>query len=474
MLLTPLDRPFEWKNPPRLALGLCLLMLVIFLPWHMADLRLEKELAQQYRDTLMATEWPLYETHALKTGQRTKLKKLQAEYAAGREDPDRLDNVALYVAMDDGFVQGMRQQGQDYLSPEKFSAWEEARTAFDPQRSKLSRRALGVDPQDFRPITFITFGLVQADFMQLLAALALMLTIGIAMELALGSGALLAGLLGGGATGAVAFLLSNGSDVMPLTGATVGVSALAGMFFMHFKAGKVRVLNRHEIPAYSLGLLWLLLVAAEFLVSHLRTSELIARLAALASGPLWAFAYAKWFVNAADFMPVISSDEPEDEKDQAYRQQLHQALDAVARLEFTQAQKLLRDLYKQNPSNLRVLTQLYYVEKLNPGNAGYDAVARRMFNFSAAEHDDLVLKTYRDYLRYSTSQAALDLETSLKLVNRLTRMREVMEADKLMRLVLDRKSSHPQITKTALALADALERLREPARARFFRQAVAE
>lgn len=475
MLLTPLDRPFDWKSPPRLALGVCLLLLLIFLPWHASDARLKKELAAEYREKLIKTEWPLYETHALKTGQRTMLKKLQAEYSASKEDPARLDNVALYVALDDSFVQALRQQGQDYLSPEQFGAWQEARHDFDPQRGKLSARALGVDPQQgMRPITLLTFGLVQADFMQLAAALLLLLTVGVCMELALGSGAVLASLLGGGATGAVAFLIANGGDVLPLTGASVGAAAVTGMYLMHFKGGKVRAFNRLDIPAYSLALLWVLLLGAEMVLSDLRTSEIVARVAALASGPLWAFAYSKWFVNAADFMPVISSDEPDDERDMAYRRALNQALEAVARLEFPQAQKLLRDLIKQNPSDMRVLTQLYNVEKLTPGNPGYDAVARRLFNYSAAENDQLVLRTYRDYLRYSQKQAALDMETSIKLVGRLTRMNEVIEADKLMRQVLDRKTPHPLIQKTALALADALERLREPARARFLRQAVAQ
>lgn len=473
MLLTPLDRAFSWKQPPRLALGLCLVLLLIFVPWHLADLRNQQALADQYRQTLLATEWPLWETHALKTGQRAQLKRLQAEYAAGQDDAARLDDVALYLALDDSFVTAMQQTGRDYVTPAQYDAWTQARAELNPMRNKLSGRALGVDPQqNLRPITLLTFGLVQDDVVQLAAALLLLLSIGVCMELALGSGAVLASLLGGSATGAIAFLLVNGGDVLPLTGASVGAAAVTGMFLMHFKADRVRLLNRFEVPAYTLALLWVLLVAAEFMLSSLRTSELAARGLALASGPLWAFAYAKWFVTAADFMPVISHDEADDEKDQAYRQQLHQALDAVARLDFPQASRLLREMLKQHPSDMRVLTQLYNVEKLTPASPTYDAVARRLFNFSAADNDAFVLRTYRDYLRHSSTLAALDIETSLKLVARLTRMNEVLEADTLMRKVLEKRTPHPQLQKTALSLADGLDRLREPARARSLRQAV--
>ena len=173
MLITPVDRPFNWKQPPRLSLGLSLVLLLIFAPWHLADLRLERGLVQQYTQTLLATEWPLYETHALKTGQGRELAALKQDYAAGK-----MDRIALYIGMDDGFVAAMQQSGQDYLTAERFSAWKRARADFDPQRGRLGGRALGIDPQQFRPITFLTFGLVQPGMVEMAVALLLLLTFG--------------------------------------------------------------------------------------------------------------------------------------------------------------------------------------------------------------------------------------------------------------------------------------------------------
>jgi membrane associated rhomboid family serine protease len=473
MLLSPLDRPFDWKNPPRLAIGFALLLIAIFLPWHVADRHLQEELANEYRRNLWAIEWPLYETHAARTGQGEMLSKLKGRVAASKGDPSKLNDVAMYVAMDDGFVLAMSINGKDYLSTEQLERWRHAREEFDPKRGRLSTRALGLDPQAFRPITFLTFGLVQADIVQLATAVVLLLTLGIAMELALGSGAVLAGLLGGGATGALGFLVSNGSDVLPLSGASIGVSAVVGMFLMHFRGGKILVAGRWQWPAGTAVLLWFALLGMEFVFVPLRTSELVARVVAFASGPLWAYAYARWFVNASDFMPVISNDEPEDEVQLEYRQKLHQALEGVGRMEFASAQKVLREMVKQYPSDLRVLSQLYYLEKLTPGPT-FDAVARRIFGIVSPDTDQLVLNVYRDYLRHAPNRAALDVETSLKLVLRFTRMREVMEADKLMRTVLDKNARHPLIAKAASALADAMEALQEPVRARFFRQAAAQ
>jgi membrane associated rhomboid family serine protease len=468
MLITPVDRPFNWKQPPRLSLGLSLVLLLIFVPWHLADLRLERELVQQYTQKLLATEWPLYETHALKTGQGRELAELKQDYAAGN-----MERIALYVGMDDGFVAAMQQSGQDYLTAERFSAWKQARADFDPQRSRLGGRALGLDPQQFRPITFLTFGLVQPGVVEMAVALLLLLTFGIATELALDSGAVLAGFLGGGVVGAFVFLAGNDGNVLPMYGAGVGASGIAGVFFMHFKQQKVRLANRFDVPAYALAALWLALVLVEFLVMPLRLPELAARIAALASGPLWYLAHQKWFAQAAEYMPVIFQ-ESEGDDDLAYREQLNQALESVGRLEFATAQKQFREMLKAFPSDLRVLEQLYNIEKLNPAAPACDAVARRLFCLVNPASDSSVLQIYRDYQRISQAKTALDTDTSLKLVLRFTRMGEVMEADKLMRSILEKKATHPLLSKTAAALADAMDKLQEPARARFFRQVAAQ
>lgn len=467
MIITPVDRPLQWKNPPRLALGLSLVLTLIFIVWHLADISRQEQLAQQYQRTLMGTEWSLYETHALKTGQRTVLKRLKAEHAAGNDAA-----VAAYIAMDDGFVAAMQKSGLDYLPADSFEAWKKARAEFDPERNKLSARALGIDPQVLRPITFLTFSLVQPDTVQWLTAILLLLSVGLALELALGSGAVLAAFLGGGCIGALAFLLGNGSDVLPLSGASVGAAGVLGAFLMHFRQEAVLYFGRKTGKAFWTLPVWIALLLMEFFLSPLRLAELAAQIAAFASGPLWWLMYQKWFVHEGDAVPVIA-EEPETDQDLVYRENLHLALEAAGRLEFAEAQKRLREMFKTSPQDLRILTQLYYLEKLNPSAPSYDATARRLFGLNAAGSDAAVLQIYRDYMRYSLNKTALDTETTLKLVIRFTRMSEVMEADKLMKTLVEKKATHALLGKAAQALAEAMERLQEPGKARFYRQLAA-
>lgn len=466
MIITPVDHPFSWKNPPRLVLGLSLVLTLVFVFWHMADRKREQVLDELYRTQLLSIEWELYETHAGRSGQVSAMAALKQAHANGDITPLR-----RYIGSDDRFVEDVRSNGLSYLPPATFESWKSARETLDAERSKISVQALGIDPEEFRPITFLAYSLIQPDALHLICVVLLLLSAGAALELALGTGAVLAGAIGGGFVGAVVYLVANGKGVLPMAGGMAAVSAITGMYLMHFRNNPVIWFGSARFNAAFLTLPWLAAVVAGYFVSGQRPAETAAQVAALLSGPLWLVIYQRWFTREDIELEALPEEEPEADIDLVYREALQKALDAVARLDFSEGQKRLREMVKAYPQDMRVLVQLYHLEKLSPTSSSFDAVARRLFSLTGGE-DTEVLKIYRDYQRTSSEQRALDIETSMKMVARLTRMSEVMEADKLMRKVLEKNTTHPLISKTAQALGDALERMQEPTRARFYRQLV--
>ncbi len=271
MFLTPSDHSFNWKQPPRLVFGLAIVLSLIFMFWHGADVQRSKELHERYAKDLLSIEWELYDTHLLKAGQGSTLKRLKAAHANGDSA-----TLADYIGADDAFVDAVRKQGADYLPPEVLANWQSARRDFDAQHRLLSQEALGVDPQHFRPITFLTFNLVQPGLMQFLGALLLLLSAGMALEIALGSGAVLASFLGGSLAGAIVYLLANGGGVLPLAGAGAGIGGVVGMFLMHFRTQKLKYFGAAELPALIIPVLWAAWLVAEYFVDGLRPAELAA------------------------------------------------------------------------------------------------------------------------------------------------------------------------------------------------------
>lgn len=466
MILTPIDPPFSWQQPPRLVLGLALVLLIIFGFWHGADRQREAALASQYRQQLLATEWPLYETHLLKTSQRQSLALLKAAHSQGRDDV-----LARYIGADEAFVKSVQAQGRDYLSEEELQRWQSARAQFDAEHQKLSAEALGLDPEHFRPITFLTFSLVQPDALSLLCALLLLLSAGMALELALGSGAVLSAFFGGGVAGACVYLLSNGNNTLPLAGAMAASAGLIGFYSLHFRQQRLRFCGRLNLPALLLLPLWLVLLAAWYWLYTPRLPDMLAVLGGLLSAPLWWWLQQRFFPAHRDLLPTLPEAVP-DEQDQDYRAQLQAALDAVARMDFAEAQKRLRELVKARPQDMRVLCQLFHLEKLQPDSTTFDAISRRLFQLGAHDEDSArtALALYREYDKLSAEKRALDSETSLKLIIRFARIGEVKDAEKLMKALLARKTSHALLGKAAHALAQACEQLHDPARAEQYRQ----
>lgn len=468
MILTPIDYHFHWKQTPRLAVALAVLLSAVFLLWHPADSQRQQALRTQYKQELLAIEWPLYDTHLLKTNQSRMLKRLKSAQAAGNTDL-----LADQIGADEKFADSVRVNGKDYLQTDVLERWKPARDSFDAEHKKLSAEVLGVDPEHFRPITLLTFNLVQPTMAQCVGILVLLLSAGMAIEIALGSGALLAGIVGGGIAGALVFLLVNGAGVLPLTGAGAAAGGIVGIFLMHFRTQPLKYFTKLKLSAVLIPLLWLGYMLAQYFLLHTRMAEMAAQLAGFSAGPLLYLMYQRWFANSSDIV-VEEPTETAADLDQGYREQLQLALNAVGNMEFVEAQKRLRELVKTYPHDLRALVQLYHIEKLNPATTTYDAVSRRLFLLSTQTEAGVpvALSIYRDYDRLSLDKHALDTDVSLKLVMRFARAGELKDAEKIMKSVLVRKATHALLPKAAHELAQGFEKLHDPARAETYRELV--
>lgn len=465
MIITPPNHPVDWKQPPRLAIGISLVLTLIFVLWNLTDIKREQALDELYQAQLLPIEWELYETHAGRSGQTAILPSLKTAYAH-----DDIRPIRRYIGGDDAFVLDMRTHGKSYMTDEQFGKWQTAREQFDAERSKLGSQALGINPDQFRPITFLTFSMTQPDQVQLIGTLFFLLGTGLAIELALGSGALLAAWFGGGIIGGLVYLLANGKGALPLSGGGAAAASVAGVFLMHFRLTSTRWFGSLNIPAIVILPIWLAFLAAGFFASALRAPELLAQVGGFVSAPLWYFAYSRWF--AHDEAP---EEEPEaEDAGDAYRQHLHLALDAIGRMEFVEGRQRLREMIKAYPNDLQILSQLFKLEKLNPENNTFDAVARRIFTLgNTSDGAALALSTYREYEKLSPEKRALDSETCLKLVMRFARLGEMKDSERLMKQVIDRKTDHFLIPKAALAMAQAYEKLDSPNNAERYREMAA-
>ena len=450
------------RNPPRATLGLCLVLGLVFVLWHSADVRRQSKLDNFYIEHLLAVEWPNYDPYLRQHRETALANQLDALY-------DKKDFVSLshQIGADQGFVTSFT--GSSFLDADTMAQWTGQRHSYDPDHNRLSRFALGLSPQVFRPITFFTYQLVPQFLPSLLANLLLLLICGGLLERRIGAGIVLATYTLGGIGGGLVFLALNSQSVFPLATASVGTSAVVAGFAMLLHSGGLTLPGsarplRHA--SWIICALWLGKEVAEYFLEHLPASILIPHAAGFGTGILVWLGYQRWFLNRGE----EEITEAETDADELYRGRLDQALKAISKLNFGEAKQYLRALADSYPQDLRALEQLYNLEKLKPDSTEFEVVAQRLFSASNTdEAAHVCLTVYREYSRLTESRLALDTETSLKLIMRFARLGELKEADKLMRAVLGSHEQHGLMAKTANTLAQAYERMNDNSQAAFYR-----
>jgi membrane associated rhomboid family serine protease len=468
MLLAPTDKPYDYRQPPRLSLGLAALLLVLFAWLTPSDNERMSFLNDFYAQHLLKVEWPLYPTHLLQSKQVATLDKLKAAY---QNSEDKI--LTAQMGFDRSFTDSISSSGQDFLEPEIFSQWQQDRQQFNQQRDQLRPVVLGLDPQRFRPITYFTYAFLDNNSLNVLVTALLLLLVGMAIEWAMGSGALLSAWLVGSLCAGISFNITHFYSVTPLIGSAGAISGVLGLAFMYFRhANSLKVMGTQTLLSGWLFLgLFILLTAFNFLNSQFDIGIAIGLGAAFISGMIICIAYRRWFTAnepLEDQQDIIHDEMPADE---LYRHELHSALLKISQMQFTAAERQLRELAEKYPQDKRILEHCYHLLKFKPSELEFEELACGLFalpNQPAANH--LVLNIYNDYKRRSKTFVALDSDTCLQLAMRFARIQAFKEAEEAFKRSLESKRSSTLLKKAALALSQAFTAQQQDQRAQYYQR----
>lgn len=452
MLLAPADKPFDYRHLPRLSIGLALLLLCMAFLFYPGDMESETRLSDMYRQNLLATEWPLYAPFLGQTGRSTRLARLEEAYRAG-------DTVLLsrQLGQDRRFVESIRAGGVAFLEPEVLSRWSESRQAYDLERNRLTGQVLGLDPQRFRPITFLSYAFTDDQPYAVLATVILLILIGFAVEWSAGSGVALCAWMAGSLMGGIVYLVMHAGDVTPLTGSANAAGGLLGLAVLEFRRrNSLRLLDSvFTFTGLPLAMLIVLLAYLQFRAHGFDPYWLVAvPLSAAVGGVVGKLAH-RWF-NREDEEPVEPAPVIDESANEEYRKDLNQVMQKLADMQFVAAEKHIRALLEKYPGDHRLIEQLYHLVKHNPSSLEFEELAFMLLTLpNHAESNQVALRTFKDYSRRSQTFVALDDNTCLQLVMRFARIGALKEAEELFKKAQDANTSSPLLAKAAMALATA-------------------
>ena len=140
-------------------------------------------------------------------------------------------------------------------------------------------------------------------------------------------------------------------------------------------------------------------------------------------------------------------------------------------MQFTAAERQLRELAEKYPQDKRILEHCYHLLKFKPAELEFEELACGLFalpNQPAANH--LVLNIYNDYKRRSKTFVALDSDTCLQLAMRFARIQAFKEAEEAFKRSLESKRSSTLLKKAALALSQAFTAQQQEQRAQYYQR----
>lgn len=417
MLIIPVENRPDWKNPPLATLLLILVNVLVFFLYQGRDpQRLEQSRQWYVSSGLAEREQQPFRDYLQRA----------APDNSSTPTPATLHGAAQFhhAAYDTAFVAALHR------ALDGDAVWRANRSRFDELINTISNRAYAFNPQDMRPVTWITNIFLHGSVSHLLGNMVFLFLFGFALEIAVGRGTFLLLYLCTGLGGTLLYWASAMGSNQGILGASGAVSGLMGMyialygvkkinFFYHviFFTGQIRA------PALIIFPLWVgyELVGAWYgndNVGHwAHTGGLLFGFVLLALWMRYGLAVDR------DYVEKVDHDAP-------FRAALSRIQQLVVAMKFDAARQAAQTLLAAHPRDARAWRSWYNVVKISPASRDYHEAVHRLFKQAGMAARDPALQALleevaHEYMRIGGATPALTESAALLLAPRLARVEHI-------------------------------------------------
>ena len=435
MLILPLQRRMTWANAPRVTLALIVLNVLVFVFLQGGDSRIMQQAAGYYLGSdLGRIEFPVYDAW---------LRDHDA-------DPQHLDLMRRgppiaklsLLESDADFLDALHTDRLIAPDNPDYAAWKASRKHFEQIRARAFTSGHATRLSHVEPGRILWGMFMHGGVMHLLGNMFFLLVLGLLVEGALGGGWFLGLYLLGGIGATAGELALKWGEQGMLLGASGAIAALMGAFCVIWGLRKVRVFywffvifDYVRVPALALLPVWLGWQIFELLTARNAQVAFGAHACGIASGALIALVLRRGGRVREDFLELDAREQQRRNNSLEYEQ----AMEHVGRLEISRARRLLEQIDREEPDQLRVLLALYRCASYGGSEAELDSAATRILQYRAhTEAEAQEQKTLLDeYLKACGGCLRIDPEILLGLVPRWLKRNMDNAAEGLLR-TLDR------------------------------------
>lgn len=456
MLIVPVSRRPDWRNPPLITLALIVINCLIFFGWQSGDeAKLEKAYRFYAESTLPKTEFPRYIEQLRQRGQDNEA--AAAEKALNDNAP-----FAVLQAMesDETFMKALR--GGRIITPDEeiYAGWRRERDEFDRRQQSTSVERFGFRPA--APTIPALFGhmFLHGGFDHLFGNMAILFIVGIAVEEALGRGRFLAFYLLAGLGAGVFDLVFNADRMVPGIGASGAISGVMAMFVALYGLRKIRffywVLVYFDFiraPALIVLPWWIANELYQYLFNQESMVNYMAHLGGFITGAALIAAQRR-FGKAR-----IIATEQEAPVDPVPGE-LARIETLLGALRIEEAVQALRRLATKHPHDLAVVIRYYKVARTTPASDDFHRAAALIFSLpeNTPGADELLHETFVEYLKIARPSVRFTARQLIVLIRRLARSGHADDAERLTRVLAKRAPQTEQLPDLLLLVAVAFQR----------------
>ncbi len=455
MLILPIPRKPDWKNPPIVTLAIILACTFIYFVFQSKDEETEhKAIFYYFNSVLPQLELPLYLKERKETAGKAKLSE---------DEQTTKYNFALLQEMeaDAPFMKRLRAGEIITASHPQYLAWSKARNHFDALRAKTSfTERYGFSPANPRPITWFSHMFMHGSPDHLLGNMVFLFIVGYIVEEALGRRRFLFFYILAGLGACLADWLIAPNRVVVGIGASGAIAGVMAMFVVLFGMQRIRFIywlfvyfNFFRAPAILVLPFW---VAKELFSLWFvgGNTNYVAHLGGFFSGAALAGFFRYRHPNVAlpnvDAVPLNTEDSDDERVDRVFEK----VEAALKRLDFEKALLVLSEARKTIKNDRRLLQRYVNIAKRFPDGVHFHEASRAVFNLpdKTPESDEFVYEVFLDYMKRARPGAQLGRRELVKLTHCMTRMKRFNDANRLVHALMRRDPTYEALPGALFAL----------------------
>lgn len=456
MLIIPVSRRPDWRNPPIVTLLLILLNCLIYFGLQSGDQKREESAYRYYASsTLPGIELPRYVLHLERTGHRR-----EATAATAALGHERWPEVLMAMQDDAPFMKRLRSGGVILPNEVDYPRWHQQRIEFDRLSNRSITDRFGFKPADPTLAGLIGHMFLHGSFDHLLGNMAILFIVGYMVEEALGKWRFLAFYLLAGIGAAGFDLVFNASRMAPGIGASGAISGVMAMFVALYGMRKIRFFywiliyfDFFRAPAIIILPFWIANELYQFHFNHGSHVNYMAHFGGLITGAALIGMQRSFGKRRAAVPEQEASVDP-------LPGELAKIEALLGALRIDEARRALCRLADAHPRDLLVVGRYYKVARNAPSSEDYHHAAALIFALPD-EHPgstELIYDTFVEYLKLAKPTVRFNVRQLIALIRRLARAGHADHAERLTRVLARRAPQEPLLPSLLLQVAEAFRR----------------